>query len=463
MNKYTIEQNIEISGQIVIVKSVDIRIEDWDKLVAVLETELNSIVYKALYGEGWTRGIKLNANFEGSPVSIELDLITKVAETNDGNGFILEVVCSGMDATGNLDGSCWEFTLPNVSFGDGDFPYQVKHGTLTRNFFPHIEFSVNNRKWQLCHLFKISDSLHPVEDLPHLIKTVKFDLANIRKSDHTILRVETTDNDKSGAEETATEICNLLSLALAQPVGWSEMRKRAGSASVFVCRRALVIPKKKSGLSPITNRIDCEIKKYIEAAYPVYKADKQWWLETLNWYAIAMCDINIEVAAMTFSMLLERVSSKLLKDHSFLPQVGNSVEPLFKDRKSEAFNSFSADVTTAIKKHIPEWKDERTLPLLTYIQMWNARPSYKETIKVAFAKLNLRPPSKLVMDHRNDLMHSGSIDLKTENIHAYFKDIHEQVLVLLLCYLRFDGKFFCFGKQIQEIQNYKTCKVDVPA
>jgi len=176
-----------------------------------------------------------------------------------------------------------------------------------------------------------------------------------------------------------------------------------------------------------------------------YAKNKEWWRETINWYIIAAENLTVETSCMIFSMLFERVSSFILKTHTFERQISAGMDNLLRDRTSEGYRGFVTSLTSAFQGSIPEWTPERTNAVIGMIKEWNASPSYLKKIDVAHEKIGLVSPPPQVLKRRNDLMHRGGLDAGFDEALQLTAGLHKAIAALLLSLLDYRGAFFSLG------------------
>lgn len=322
----------------------------------------------------------------------------------------------------------WEFFLPYAHFGEGDTEYYS---------FDRISFTLSEVEWELRYLYESNGAY----DLFEEIKDLKGENGKLKKSDHAVLRVSTQSMGKEQAEETATIICHLLQLALGNHIGWAVLNWVDDDEKHFVKNSDMVLPECKT-FAPLRQRPykHRSIKNFLEGAYPQYLKEESWWWLTLDWYAQhCLSGMGIQTQMMIVSMLLDRVSTFLLKNHQFPCQISEKLKE--KKVRDELKNILHKDIISLC----PEWNQGRTNSLMQTIGEWNARPSYKGKIAEAYKIAGVVPPSDELLKKRHQLLHEGKLKLDSENdtdeLFSYWREMSDSVTELLLRMLGYKGDF----------------------
>jgi hypothetical protein len=182
--------------------------------------------------------------------------------------------------------------------------------------------------------------------------------------------------------------------------------------------------------------------------------DEKWWRETLNWFSIAATYGALESSSMIFCMLFDRISSRLLTGHKFQKQIGDDLDAYLesdetKDCLAEEFNRILSEVS-------PSWNIDRSKALVAEVKKWNDSPPYAKKSAIAFGLLDLKAPDAKMLKRRNRLMHDGGLNLDSPEAIEFLLDLNEQILVVLLAMLKFDGTFFMAGRGNQETIAFKS-------
>ena len=390
------------------------------------------------------RDQKIRCRYEGVEATATLDLLTNQEFGLSHERQILHFVCTDLEAD-EVPGEFYEFLVPFAHFGQGDYPTRVEtdRGRYSQTF-DHIKLEVGGIEWILRHLIEIDGTLYPADEAVRVQQDAGVRKFNLNASAHVALQVRADSIERAPAETLAADICWLLHLALAQRVLWAELKIRSGRKARFLCSRAFALPKKTSGSKPLRNWVDGLIKTYIEAAYEVFKVDPDWWRETLNWYSITCEHSTVESSGMILSVILDRLSSHLLKNIEHPKQIGDDLAAVLdrKARKKELCKS----IQTVMEGFSVRWDEGRTNALVGKIKEWNNQPPYAKKIAVAFEQVGLKAPSPDLLNKRHSLAHEGCLDLPSQEALDFYLDLNRQVLVLLLAMLGYRGKFFSLGR-----------------
>lgn len=356
----------------------------------------------------------------------------------------------------------FEFTLPRVNIGLPDdstihppgAPFGSPGSQFVRDIVP---FSVGSATWQLRQLVLYSDNFLPADTACHRASRERGKLDCRSQAKHAILQVPTASINQSDAEDIASDLGWLLGLAFGQRVTWNQLGIRRNHQWQLLKGRSVSLPERSSGAQPLANGGEGELKGFIETAYSIYSNDRGWWKFTLHWFALA-CEIStVEVSAMIFSMLLDRVSSKILEGYDFGKLIGTDLAACLSSK--ECKNALQRNLTSLLQQSAAGWTDERSINLLNTIRDWNDKPSYPKKITTAFARLGLVPPPKSVLNARHTLMHGGQLPTpQAADISNYHYDIHQSIVLLLFSMLGYKESIFLLGRGIRPMTEFSLPK-----
>jgi hypothetical protein len=426
---------------------------DLVSFMVIVEVSGDAKVVNQLLGNpGFLRGIKIACLYDGVEAIAQLDLWTTQRFTLPSGRCILHFVCSTIEAP-QVEGEIFEFILPFVDFGQGDYPTRISFpkGRIWQPF-DHLTFSVEGHEWTLRHLFEIDCILYTAsEAAARQIENPDLSQRILNASPHALLQGPSSLGQEK-AEATVARICWLLNLAFAQPIAWAEMRIRRGRESHFLRRRSFAFPTKVAASKPLRNWMDKTIKTYLEGAYPVFQAEEKWWPETLNWYSIATEHVVLESSSMIFCMLFDRISTKLLRGYKFPKQIGKDLEDFLELKENrgtlaERFGSIMKSLSSG-------WEDTRSTTLVDTVKGWNDSPPYSKKIAIAFSLIGLKEPKRELLKHRHKLMHEGGVELRGMDAVNFMLDLNEQILALLFAMLKYRGKFFVMGRDVKQMADF---------
>lgn len=345
----------------------------------------------------------------------------------------------------------FEFHIPRVNIGLADEVTHAANGAFARDT---IQFELQGRIWRLRRPLKKGESLLPADTAFHEAQakgeSFKIDL----NSDHAILEVSTDGISLEEAGTTADDIGWLLGMAFGQRVTWSEVGVRKNHHRRILRGRSITLPAKASRFQPLSNQAGREVAIFLEQAYPVFIKDRQWWMFTLHWFALAYESTTVEVSGMIHSMLLDRISSWILDGHEFEKQIGMDLGECLSDsvRRSE----LSKELNDLMQRFAAKWTPARTEALVGTIKGWNNSPPYKKKIATAFGLIGLKPPPPVVTDARHTLMHTGSLpELDHDYIVNYDREVHLSIVILLLTIFGHDGMFFARDRGMLLIREFR--------
>ncbi|MGJ8678491.1 MAG: hypothetical protein ACSHX0_13335 [Akkermansiaceae bacterium] len=396
----------------------------------------------------------LDALMDGDEVSVTLAAFEK--HNFKLSGVNHEIIFSCGRITGkNNKGKTYQFFIPHIHFGKGDESICKKYGnggmTLKHD---RISFNVDGVLWTLKHLYEIDGLFYDAREGFELLESKSIELTNLVEAGHAVLEVPSEANDEKIARKTAENICWLLHLALGQTVAWSQMRIINGSKSHFICNSNFSLPSERQQTPPIRNWADFRLKSYLEIAYPVFIKDSDWWQLTLNWYSLARTKPAIESSLMIYYMLLERLSTFILKDRNFSKQIGQDLADYLADDNQRV--SLQNSITELMKSCTKCWDKYRSKSLVDQVERWNDGLSYPKQIETSFELSGVIAPPKFLLSNRHKLMHQGSLAIKDQDkVLAAYGELNLQVLVLLFSMLNYEGKFFSQSQQNEaDMYNY---------
>jgi len=447
------DQFLRINGEEICFHRTEILESDPTNIAIVAEvTSEIGVLLDLINKPEQPRGIQIECIHKGNEAVASLELCTSVDFNLNGSGLV-RFSCSNLRSV-VTPGDYFEFQLPFVSFGAGDFETRITLGNRVQKISEYVVFNLEGCVWTLIRPSELDGNLYTGDDATRLQGMVVGDeCLHLSLSEHAILRVKFSIGEDS-AMEIASRVCWLLSLALAQQVTWNELYVRSSSTTRLVCQRAVASASRVSASAPIRNWANHATKNFLERAYPIYMEDEKWWRETLNWFSIAATYGALESSSMIFCMLFDRISSRLLTGHKFQKQIGDDLDAYLesdetKDCLAEEFNRILSEVS-------PSWNIDRSKALVAEVKKWNDSPPYAKKSAIAFGLLDLKAPDAKMLKRRNRLMHDGGLNLDSPEAIEFLLDLNEQILVVLLAMLKFDGTFFMAGRGNQETIAFKS-------
>lgn len=447
------EQVLLVSGKEMIVFKTGLEKSDFGSFDLSAEVDIASPeAIQISMDPGLVRGQKLTCLHDGVECSAELEMLTS-SNLSFSERQTLHFVCGTIEGP-PVDGQVYEFLLPHVDFGKGDYFTRVEYenGGFAQ-VADHILFQWNSVSWSLRRLVEVDGVFYPADEAIRIQRDAGAARPALTLSRHSALQVSCDSIGRSEAENAASDICWLLQLAFAQRVAWAEMRVRSAEVSKFVVHRPHSLPEEPSKIKPLRNWLDGRIKEFLESGFSVFASDPQWWRETLNWFSISVETLGIESSSMIYCMLFDRVSTRVLKDFDFPKQIGEAIEEAVTDVKRR--EALANQITELVREIEPTWPDEKSLAIVQKIREFNNQPSYPVKIAKAFELVGLNGPPAKLLQQRHRLLHEGKLTLDRDEAFAFFSELYAHVLSLLLAMLGYSGEFFSFGKGRLEMQQFR--------
>lgn len=427
--------------------------EDHWKVAATISGTVE-VVNEALKDASWTCGQSIvfaDADGEwnlklGSTVFYQPDITSSECSQR------IQILVDKAERASGEDG-VYQFIIPNADFGLPDhetlrplppdaqdrYPgMKVSHGWAK----DHCQFTLKGVVWTLRSLFRVDDDLMSVGKIPSDHK--------LGESDYWALEVSSDDLPEADAQAVATDICWILGLAAANRVMWNTMRVVSPDDTRLVLRRSIALaPRAKGSSSVIANFGDGKLQRFMEAAYPVFLQDEDWWKVTLNWYVLVHENYTIELGGVICSMLFDRISNFRLRNEKFPKQIDPALDKKLGKRKSESWEKARSALGGAVSQFCDNWNTDRSDALLDKIREWNNQPSYPRKIAKALEGLPIPEPDKNLVGPRHRLLHNGQLDLHGIGPVEYFSGIIDLVTSMLLAMMGYSGPYFVVGKEGQ--------------
>lgn len=352
--------------------------------------------------------------------------------------------------------SCYEFLLLNVNIGCADLctydqPENCDDKRLYSFVRDTIKFEVDGHLLLLRRPVSYKGELVPAGTAYFNAAINNEPVTADTQLQHAMLQVSTDDLSLDQASDLADEVSCLLSLCFGQHVVWHQVGVRKQHKYQNRRQRSVSVSPKASGSPPISNDGDGRLKSFIENAWPIFTADKVWWRYTIRWFCIASESNVVEVSGMIFSMLIERVSKRIVESVPNLPakQIGDDLAAALDSNNT--FEGLTSAFTALMLPHALAWTDKNSQALLNIIKGWNNSMPYKKGVEVACAHFGLKSPSQAVTKSRDHLMHSGMLKSKITDNHvalsAYDSEVHQIVQIMMLSMFGYEGRTFVPGKR----------------
>jgi hypothetical protein len=248
------------------------------------------------------------------------------------------------------------------------------------------------------------------------------------------------DSDKI-VQELATDICNLLTFALARDVKWIEVGCFAeeGKSHGLFQRSPGLLPFNQHGSPTIDNWEGGNLKGFLETAATPLNEAKEWWSVSIGLLMQARGAKYLEVKCSLLNTLLDRISSKVNGDH-----YGNEIDACLDTRLDRKW--FRWLLHRLMRTLSKNWEQHRTDSLCdNVIKGWNAEPSFPDKVIRTCDHLGIPPLSRTRIGFRHKLIHSGEMNKKlntTEQKLEYLFGIEAVVLLMMVRMLGFSGHIY---------------------
>lgn len=316
----------------------------------------------------------------------------------------------------------WRFPLFNWSVHRCDSATKSSDGSVSR--LNRIEFTVERRKWTILdHTVGRRDELQRADHHSPLVTA--------------ILIAPTFSDDPEGAvQDSANDICMLLSLALGRRVNWAVEAAYSASGNEVASRATSRIIESygSRGICPIDNFEAGVIQGFIESAYAAFRRDIPWFRLTLGYYCGTRIRQFVDVRSIILFMLLDRIADRVLPGNH-APRFSGEIDSLLS-------GSFAIDLDDLLSSTIPNWTNAETSTILRTIKHWNRTPSYGAKIRHTCAALQLPPPSGALLTQRHKALHTGRFNDSASAIRETWLQLDWLVLSMLLRLLNYTGLVF---------------------
>jgi hypothetical protein len=322
------------------------------------------------------------------------------------------------------DGDHWRVRLSNIRIQRGDSTRQVSTGTRIDYLSDSIAFKVASREWTLTDTLwqQWNGSSKPDENKP---------LAS------GLLETPFLPGDTHEAIELiAGDIEALLRFVLCKGISWYCCELVSGGQVVQAHFSSRWTKPFRVGGSPVISNITpSQLKLFIEAAYPVFSADREWFNITLLLYSISRMGDHIEIRSALQNTLLDRLAAWVLRN--------DDTAEIDHELSTRITKGWKAKLHELMREASPHWTQQRTGQLISSIKDWNAGPSFPGGVERAAVRLGLWPPLKAFLAKRHKLIHLGEYDSDDGTpIFEYWKQIECLVTMILLRLLGYEGDFY---------------------
>jgi len=307
----------------------------------------------------------------------------------------------------------------------------------------HIPFTCGGRQWRLRRLYAIGERL---VSAPQGFRLKAGDPGiSFADSPHAALETEAELSLRPDLDSVATDLCWILQMARGSQLRWTEVRVEEGTTTQFLQSRPNSRLPIWDGGSPIKNSSDGALRIFLESAWPIFQAQRDWWRITSDWFAWAHATATIEVSGLICSMLLERTTEFIVCEMNLPRQIDPALDPVLAvDTPARA--ALATEMTALWRRYSTLWPDQQSQSLINTVQQWNNSPSYQNQIRLAFQRYHLEPPPSSLLANRHSLAHDGMLSSRTQDPGRYLSDIIGTVVGLILRMLNYSGNYFVLGR-----------------
>lgn len=241
--------------------------------------------------------------------------------------------------------------------------------------------------------------------------------------------------------ELATDICDLLTLALARDVKWIAFGcfTDEGQSHKVFRRSPGLLPFNQGGSATIDNWEQHNLKIFLETSDGPLVAERDWWSKSIGLLTQARGAKYLEVKCSLLNTLLDRISSKVNGDN-----YGNEIDANLDARLDRKW--FRWLLHLLLRTLSKNWERNRTDSLCdNVIKGWNAEPSFPAKVIRACDHLGIPPLSRTKLGFRHKLIHSGEMNKKlktTDQKLEYLFGIEAVVLMMMIRMLGFSGHVY---------------------
>lgn len=255
------------------------------------------------------------------------------------------------------------------------------------------------------------------------------------------LSTEIVEGDsEESVQELATDICDLLTFALARDVKWiaSGCFTDEGKSHKILQRSPGILPFNQHGSPTIDNWEGGNLKGFLEMASTPLHENREWWSVSIGLLMQARGSKYLEVKCSLLNTLTDRLTTRILGD-STEPEIDANLPARLDDK------DFRTTLHFILASLTPNWERNRTDALVATIKDWNKKPSFPKKITRSCEKLGIPPMSGKKLGFRHVLIHEGEMhsDMKSvDERFRYFCELEALVLLLMCRMFGFEGHIF---------------------
>lgn len=387
----------------------------------------------------------LKFQYQNIPVKVALDRCLDININNE--ELTATYLCHSLISQEKQIPQSYLFVIPNLYDIDHPCGESIRgHGILE-----HSPISFNNRNWIIRSAY-----IDPDDNLPKPAKILydKFILmadekylpSKSNRATIQFLEVFAQGEEWEKFEEDAYKICSLLSFIQGLSVRWNQVYEKHEDKIRFIYATNVrkVAQSHEKGLPLILVQHDDTLTKFFNLMSPIYLSNEKWWNLTLSWYISTRDEHTFfKQKILIISILFERVCNYVLNNNEHIlngVKIGDDLDYSLKKNRKQMLNH----LTDCIKYFEPLWDKNNTNVIINRIGELNKK-SYKERINSVFSYYNISPPSTIVLDARNKIVHTGELPDEDVSQMDYWKEMDFKVSALLMALIGWENYFLSVG------------------
>lgn len=391
-------------GRIIKIDSATLSVEDWSKYYITVETR-DKICINDFNSEPDKNMSVIAALQEGEqrlfhPVIIENNMWN--LKNNDKRLVKFRVKPALSDDGHNYAGELWEAFISGMTVDRSDDWTHVE----TRSALDTISFIVNGKNWAIKTPVAETDGVVPVEKASSNFKLSK---------DKVLIQAPANMYDFNEFYHVSSNIATILSIGIGSVAHIEQFSKRTRTNERILYKLQSFSRRPMGCWGALRQTIQPGmIRRYIEAAYPVYCLDPKWWNITAHWYTnLTMCR-EIDGENVFMALLFDRIYHYL------------------KEKDSDS---------------IHEWLQNNTVVALKRKKNRNRQEVvFRQKLEYLAYRFKVDIPAEQFKEIRNALVHEGEPDFSCD------MKLHEKCLnsitSILFQMLNYNGTFHerCYAK-----------------
>lgn len=298
----------------------------------------------------------------------------------------------------NCPGELWEAFLRKITVGRSDDYSEGECGCSLDT----ISFRINGEEWTIKTPVAVGDGVVPVEKAKS-----KF----VCDEDKVLIQAPVNIYDFKEFCCISENIATILSIGVGSVAHIEQFSKRTRTNERILYKLQSSSRRPMGSWGALRQTIqDGIIRRYLEAAYPVYCNDPKWWNITAHWYTnLTMCG-EIDGGNFYMALLFDRIYHYL------------------KEKEPDSINEWLQNYTVIAGKRKKNRKRQKIV--------------FRQKLDYLAYRFKVDMPAKQFKEIRNNLVHEGEPDLN----YPHNMQVHEACLnaltSILLQMLNYNGGFY---------------------